>query len=53
MNTPGTMGPPNWTWRFTWDMVGPEPGRVLGLMTRVSGRSGTVHTGSGAWAAAA
>jgi 4-alpha-glucanotransferase len=39
MNTPGTMGPPNWRWRFTWDMLGTEPGRVLGLMTRVSGRA--------------
>ncbi len=38
MNIPGTMGPPNWRWRFTWDMLGAEHGRVLGLMTRVSGR---------------
>jgi 4-alpha-glucanotransferase len=38
MNTPGTMGGPNWTWRFHWSMVGPEPGRVLGLLTAASGR---------------
>jgi 4-alpha-glucanotransferase len=38
MNVPGTMGPPNWTWRFTWAQVGPEPGRVLGLLTAASGR---------------
>ena len=38
MNTPGTLGGPNWTWRFRWDMVGPEPGRVLGLLTAASGR---------------
>jgi len=38
MNTPGTLGGTNWTWRFTWDMVGPEPGRVLGLLTAASGR---------------
>ena len=38
MNIPGTLGDPNWTWRFTWDMVGPEPGRVLGLITAASGR---------------
>jgi 4-alpha-glucanotransferase len=38
MNTPGTSGGDNWTWRFDWDMVGPEPGRVLGLITAASGR---------------
>jgi 4-alpha-glucanotransferase len=38
MNTPGTLGGPNWTWRFTWPMVGAEPGRVLGLLTAASGR---------------
>ena len=37
MNLPGsTEG--NWAWRFTWDMVGPEPGRVLGKMTAAAGR---------------
>jgi 4-alpha-glucanotransferase len=40
MNTPGTLGAPNWTWRFTWDQLGTEPGRVLGLMTAASGRGG-------------
>ncbi len=38
MNTPGTMGDANWSWRFTWDMLGSEPARVLGLITRASGR---------------
>jgi 4-alpha-glucanotransferase len=38
MNTPGTMGDGNWTWRFDWDLVGHEPGRVLGLLTAASGR---------------
>ena len=38
MNTPGTLGGNNWCWRFTWDMVGDEPARVLGLYARVSGR---------------
>ncbi len=38
MNIPGTLGDPNWTWRFSWDMLGSEPGRVLGLITAASGR---------------
>jgi 4-alpha-glucanotransferase len=38
MNTPGTMGGDNWTWRFDWPMVGAEPGRVLGLISAASGR---------------
>ena len=38
MNTPGLMGGMNWTWRFDWDMVGHEPGRLLGRMTAASGR---------------
>ncbi|MBL8332199.1 MAG: 4-alpha-glucanotransferase [Rubrivivax sp.] len=38
MNTPGTLGGSNWTWRFDWSQVGPEPGRVLGLVTAASGR---------------
>jgi 4-alpha-glucanotransferase len=38
MNTPGTQGAPNWTWRFSWSMLGHEPGRVLGLITAASGR---------------
>lgn len=40
MNTPGTMGPHNWSWRFTWEMVAPEATRVLALMTAASGRTG-------------
>lgn len=37
MNLPGTIVN-NWTWRFTWDMVGAEPGRVLGMLSAASGR---------------
>lgn len=37
MNVPGTIEG-NWAWRFDWGMVGSEPGRVLRLMTEVSGR---------------
>ncbi len=42
MNTPGTLGGDNWTWRFDWPQVGSEPGRVLGLLTAASGR-GAFH----------
>ena len=38
MNVPGVLGG-NWSWRFSWDMVGSEPGRVLGLITAASGRA--------------
>lgn len=38
MNTPGTLGGGNWTWRFQWREVGAEPGRVLGLLAAASGR---------------
>lgn len=38
MNVPGVLGG-NWAWRFSWDMVGPEPARVLGLITAASGRA--------------
>jgi 4-alpha-glucanotransferase len=38
MNIPGTSTG-NWGWRFDWDMVGPEPGRVLGLISAASGRA--------------
>lgn len=38
MNTPGTLGGSNWTWRFDWDVLGAEPTRVLGLITAASGR---------------
>jgi 4-alpha-glucanotransferase len=43
MNTPGTLGGSNWTWRFTWDQVGPEPARVLGLTTAAAGRGPFKH----------
>lgn len=38
MNTPGTLGPQNWTWRFAWSQVTPDVTRVLGLITAGSGR---------------
>lgn len=38
MNTPGTVGDHNWTWRFEWGMVDAEATRVLGLITGASGR---------------
>jgi 4-alpha-glucanotransferase len=38
MNLPGSLGGHNWAWRYTWDMVGTEPARVLGLITAASGR---------------
>lgn len=38
MNVPGILGG-NWGWRFTWDMVGGEPGRVLGLISAAAGRA--------------
>jgi 4-alpha-glucanotransferase len=37
MNVPGQMHG-NWGWRFDWDGVGAEPGRVLGVLTAASGR---------------
>jgi 4-alpha-glucanotransferase len=48
MNTPGTMGAPNWTWRFDWPAVGDEPGRVLGLITAACGRGDFSLLGVGA-----
>ena len=39
MNTPGTVGDHNWTWRFEWGMVDVEATRVLGLITAASGRA--------------
>jgi 4-alpha-glucanotransferase len=38
MNIPGTLGGSNWQWRFEWSQVGSEPGRLLGLIARGSGR---------------
>ena len=48
MNLPGT-GTGNWAWRFDWGMVGPEPARVLGLITAASGRGpfGLLHLPGG------
>ena len=38
MNVPGVLGG-NWSWRFSWDMLGAEPTRVLALITAASGRA--------------
>jgi 4-alpha-glucanotransferase len=37
MNIPGTTNE-NWSWRFDWHRVGPEPGRILAEITEASGR---------------
>jgi 4-alpha-glucanotransferase len=37
MNTPGQEG--CWTWRFTWDMVGPQAARLLGRIGAACGRA--------------
>jgi 4-alpha-glucanotransferase len=39
MNTPGTLGDHNWSWRMRWDMLQPEHGRVMGMMAAASGRA--------------
>jgi len=39
MNTPGSMGPMNWGWRFVWDMVGADSARMLGRLSATSGRA--------------
>ncbi len=39
MNTPGTLGDHNWSWRMTWDMLQSEHGRVMGLIAAASGRA--------------
>lgn len=37
MNTPGTLD--CWTWRFDWDMVGPEPAERLAELSAAYGRA--------------
>jgi 4-alpha-glucanotransferase len=39
MNTPGTLGGANWTWRFEWDALTPQVTRMLGLISAASGRA--------------
>jgi 4-alpha-glucanotransferase len=39
MNRPG-VGEGNWTWRFQWDQVGPEPAQRLRKLTQRYGRLG-------------
>lgn len=45
MNTPGVLGPQNWSWRFEWSDVGEAPGRILRMMAAASGRApiGLLH----------
>jgi len=43
MNTPGIEG--CWTWRFGWDLVGPQAARQLVQLTAVSGRIGFERLG--------
>jgi 4-alpha-glucanotransferase len=38
MNRPGEAKH-NWGWRFTWDMIGPEPARWLGRISAAHGRT--------------
>ena len=38
MNLPGTLSSLNWSWRFTWPMLGREAARLLGVITATSGR---------------
>jgi 4-alpha-glucanotransferase len=38
MNLPGTLGPANWSWRFTWPMLGSDTARTLGMISAASGR---------------
>lgn len=37
MNQPGHIG--CWTWRFDWDMVGPEPAQRLAALSAATGRA--------------
>lgn len=40
MNTPSTVGPPNWCWRLTPGALTPELGAWLRELTRIYGRDG-------------
>ncbi|MEM8484655.1 MAG: 4-alpha-glucanotransferase [Bacteroidota bacterium] len=39
MNTPGTVGDANWSWRFTFDMLSAEAVTHLGKLTKLYGRA--------------
>jgi 4-alpha-glucanotransferase len=43
MNTPGTVGPSNWTWRFDWSQVRPELFERLRGITETTGRNQRVR----------
>ena len=38
MNSPGTLGAHNWSWRATPDMLADESARVLKLLAYATGR---------------
>lgn len=39
MNTPGTVGPHNWSWRFRWDQLTPGAMETIRAITRETGRN--------------
>jgi 4-alpha-glucanotransferase len=39
MNTPGTVGPHNWSWRFRWDQLEERMVEGLAYITRAAGRN--------------
>jgi 4-alpha-glucanotransferase len=39
MNTPGTVGEHNWTWRFEWVQLQPHASETLLQITREAGRN--------------
>lgn len=39
MNTPGTVGPHNWSWRFSWDQVPQSALETLRGITEATGRN--------------
>ncbi len=45
MNRPGETG--HWAWRFSWDMIGPEPARWLGRVSAAHGRADFDRLGIG------
>lgn len=41
MNVPGTVGPDNWSWRFSWDQLTEAVRARLLAITRATGRAGS------------
>jgi 4-alpha-glucanotransferase len=48
MNVAGTVSGANWSWRFEWSMVGPDPARILAEITSSTGRCAFEKLGVGA-----